>query len=56
LKDVRIVQSRLVRLVVDIATAAVMDALPERLSVCEMAAAASVSLWSLQRAFAQSRG
>jgi transcriptional regulator GlxA family with amidase domain len=30
-----------------------MDALPERLSVHEMAAAAGVSLWSLQRAFAQ---
>jgi AraC-like DNA-binding protein len=27
------------------------DALPERLSVHEMAAAAGVSLWSLQRAF-----
>ncbi len=41
------------RSVVDIATAAAMDALPERLSVREMAAAAGVSLWSLQRSFAQ---
>jgi transcriptional regulator GlxA family with amidase domain len=30
-----------------------MDALPERLSVREMAAAAGVSLWSLQRAYAR---
>jgi methylphosphotriester-DNA--protein-cysteine methyltransferase len=30
-----------------------MDALPERPSVREMAAAAGVSLWSLQRAYAQ---
>src|SRR6202035_1804837 len=30
-----------------------MDALPQRLSVREMAAAAGVSLWSLQRAYAQ---
>jgi transcriptional regulator GlxA family with amidase domain len=39
--------------VVDIATAAAMDALPQRLSVREMAAAAGVSLWSLQRVYAQ---
>ena len=39
------------RCVVDVAIAASMDALPERLSVHEMAAAAGVSLWSLQRAF-----
>jgi transcriptional regulator GlxA family with amidase domain len=37
--------------VVDIAVATSMDALPERLSVREMAAAAGVSLWSLQKAF-----
>ena len=37
--------------VVDIAVATSMDALPERLSVREMAAAAGVSLWSLKKAF-----
>jgi transcriptional regulator GlxA family with amidase domain len=53
LKDVRAVQSSLIHSVVEVATAAAMDALPVRLSVREMAAAAGVSLWSLQRAFAQ---
>jgi transcriptional regulator GlxA family with amidase domain len=47
------VQSHPVHSVVDVATAAAMDALPQRLSVREMAAAAGVSLWSLQRAYAQ---
>jgi transcriptional regulator GlxA family with amidase domain len=47
------VESSPVHSVVEIATAAAMDALPQRLSVREMAAAAGVSLWSLQRAFAQ---
>lgn len=35
--------------VVDKAAAAAFDALPQRLSVREMPAAAGVSLWSLQR-------
>jgi methylphosphotriester-DNA--protein-cysteine methyltransferase len=39
--------------IVDTALSAAMDALPARLSVREMAAAAGVSLWSLQRAFTQ---
>jgi hypothetical protein len=38
------VQSHPVHSVVEIATAAAMDALPERLSIREMAAAAGVSL------------
>lgn len=37
--------------VVDKAVAGALDALPRRLSVREMAAAAGVSLWSLQQAF-----
>jgi transcriptional regulator GlxA family with amidase domain len=37
--------------IVDKAVAAALDALPQRLSTREMAAAAGVSLWSLQRAF-----
>jgi transcriptional regulator GlxA family with amidase domain len=47
------VQGNPYRSILEVATAAAMDALPERLSVREMAAAAGVSLWSLQRAFAQ---
>jgi transcriptional regulator GlxA family with amidase domain len=39
--------------IIEAAVAAAMDALPQRLSVREMAAAAGVSLWSLQRAFAR---
>jgi methylphosphotriester-DNA--protein-cysteine methyltransferase len=39
--------------IVDRAVAAALDALPQRLLVREMAAAAGVSLWSLQRAYAQ---
>lgn len=38
--------------IVDRAVAAALDALPQRLNHREMAAAAGVSLWSLQRAFA----
>jgi hypothetical protein len=47
LGDVRTVQSRPVRSIVEVATAAAMDVLPQRLSVHEMEATADVSLWSL---------
>jgi hypothetical protein len=46
------VQSHPVHSAVEVATAAAMGALPQRLSVREMAAAAGVSVWSLQRPYA----